>query len=321
MQIEREISDIKASLAKYATNIAEVVNREVLELKVNKDQLLTIKLKLESKLTRIQRNMSTNRYIKSRHFDGLVKFFPEIDKDRLASIEEFHSGLTKLLRSELREAEKDLEGQLSLINSEILTIDSKMAATLASVDEPTLVVDRVYDLATAWRDAREENNYFENDIALKGTIKLLKEKLSDEKGKVIDLIQNTINDGIRRIVTSVYGPARKSPSIEIKENSYSYEVFEDTGTGTAYASLIVLDLTVFEATIVPFVAHDSLLFKNIENDSAANLFKVYLRTGKQSFVAIDEIDKYGTETASMLRARSVIQLDNHNVLYIKDWRS
>lgn len=79
-------------------------------------------------------------------------------------------------------------------------------------------------------------------------------------------------------------------------------------------------MTVFEATTLPFIAHDSLLFKNIENDSVANLFKVYLGTEKQSFVAIDEIEKYGLETSSMLRALSVIQLDNDNVLYIKDWR-
>ena len=148
----------------------------------------------------------------------------------------------------------------------------------------------------------------------------MKENLSDEKNKVLELIQNTLNDGLRRIVTSVFGLERKSPTIQLKESNYSYEVFEDTGTGTAYASLIVLDLTVFETTILPFIAHDSLLFKNIENDSVANLFKIYLNNKKQSFVAIYEIDKYGLETSALLQDRSVIKLDNDNVLYIKDWR-
>jgi len=97
-------------------------------------------------------------------------------------------------------------------------------------------------------------------------------------------------------------------------------VSEDTGTGTAYANLIVLDLTIFKATTLPFIAHDSLLFKNIENDSVANLFKEYSSTEKQSFIAIDEIYKYGIEASALLRARSVIQLDNNNVLYVKDWR-
>lgn len=319
-QIEREIDDIKANLAKYATNLAEVVNREVLELKVQKDELLAIKLKLESKLVRVKRNISENRHIKSRHFEGLKKFFPEIDKDRLVNIEEFHNSVAKLLKSELREAEREIEEQLFRINSEISSIDSKMVNTFASIDKPTVIVDRVYDLSNSWRNAKGENDFFESEAALRSAIKSLKENLSDEKNKVLELIQNTLNDGLRRIVTSIFGHERKSPTIQLRESNYSYEVFEDTGTGTAYASLIVLDLTVFETTILPFIAHDSLLFKNIENDSVANLFTIYLNNKKQSFVAIDEIDKYGLETAALLRDRCVIKLDNDNVLYIKDWR-
>lgn len=321
VQIEKEIEDIKVNLAKYATNIAEVVNREILELKVQKDELLAIKLKLESKLSRVVRNISQNRHIKSRHFDGLIKFFPEIDSQRLANIEEFHNGVAKLLGAELREAEKDIKGQIAQIDSEIFTIDSQMANTLSSIDKPTLIVDLVYDLSNTLRSAKEENDYFEDGVTLKNTIVEQKEKLSDEKNKAVEVIQNTLNDGIRRIVLSVFGLDRKSPTIQIKESNYSYMVFEDTGTGTAYASLIVLDLAIFEATIIPFIAHDSLLFKNIENDSVANLFNVYHSIHKQSFVAIDEIEKYGTETSSLLRNQSVIQLDNNNVLYVKDWRS
>ena len=319
-RIESEIEDIKANLAKYATNIAEVVNREVLELKIQKDELLAVKLKIQSKLSRIHRNISENRHIKSKHFDGLINFFPNINKDRLANIEEFHSSVARLLRSELREAEKELEDQISRINIELSAIDSKMVRTLTSVDEPTQIIDRVYDLSTSLNNAKGENIYFENEVATRSAIKLLKENLSNEKVQVISLLQSTINDGIRRIVTSVFGTERKSPTIEIKETNYSYEVFEDTGTGTAYASLIVLDLAIFDATILPFIAHDSLLFKNIENDSVANLFKVYSGTKKQSFVAIDEIDKYGIETSTLLRDRCVVQLDDSNVLYKKDWR-
>lgn len=319
-RIESEIEDIKANLAKYATNIAEVVNREVLELKIQKDELLAVKLKMQSKLSRIARNITENRHIKSKHFDGLINFFPEINKDRLANIEEFHSSVARLLRSELLETKKELEDQISRINNELSTIDSKMAMALNSVDEPTQIIDRVYDLSTSLSDAKGENFHFENEAATRSAIKLIKVNLSNEKVHVINLLQNTINDGIRRIVTSVFGPKRKSPTIEIKETNYSYEVFEDTGTGTAYASLIVLDLAIFNATILPFIAHDSLLFKNIENDSVANLFKVYSGTPKQSFVAIDEIDKYGIETSSLLRGSCVVQLDDSNVLYNKDWR-
>jgi hypothetical protein len=137
---------------------------------------------------------------------------------------------------------------------------------------------------------------------------------------VLKFIESAINDNIHRITVSVFGPDRKSPSISLTESNYTYEVYEDTGTGTAYSSLIVLDLAVFALTQLPCLSHDSVLFKNIENDSVSRLFRVYLESEKQSFVAIDEVDKYGAETSRALREHSVIQLTDDNVLYIKDWR-
>jgi hypothetical protein len=318
--MQREIEDIKVNLAKYATNISEIVNRAMLDLKVEKDRLLATRLRLESQLERVQRNIANNRHIQSRHFAGLVRFFPNINQDRLASIEEFHSGVARLLRAELQESQRELKDQLTRINEEIAAIDTKMSETLRTVDRPSHVVDRVYELATSLRNASLANKHFEDNEALSREIDVLAEHLSREKGAVIGYIQNSLNDGLRRIVTSVFGPHRKSPTIRLTENNYSYDVFEDTGTGTAYANLIVFDLTVFAATMLPVIVHDSILFKNIENDSVANLFKIYIELDKQSFVSIDEIDKYGADTAAALRKLSVIQLDDRNVLYIKDWR-
>jgi hypothetical protein len=45
-----------------------------------------------------------------------------------------------------------------------------------------------------------------------------------------------------------------------------------------------------------------------------------MQTPKQSFIAPDEIEKYGPETATLLRSRSVIELDDTHVLNVKDWR-
>ncbi|MDP2867996.1 DUF2326 domain-containing protein [Methyloversatilis sp.] len=320
-KIETEIEEIKVSLAKFATNISEVANREVLELKNQKDALLSVKMKLDGKRSRISRNIAENRHVKSRHFDGLIKFFPEVNADRLAEIEEFHVGVAKILKEELLESERDLNSQLSRINQEISSIDAAMANAISSVDVPSIVVDRVCELATTLGAVKQENEYFESEASLKRRATELRNSLSEKRVEILRLIECSINDGIHRVVTSVFGKSRKSPKVSINGNSYSYEVFDDTGTGTAYASLIVLDLTIFSTTKLPILAHDSLLFKNIENDSMANLFGVYLANSKQSFVAVDEAQKYGKETSDMLKERSVVQLSDNSVLYVKDWRT
>ncbi len=76
----------------------------------------------------------------------------------------------------------------------------------------------------------------------------------------------------------------------------------------------------FETTLLPFVIHDSVLFKNVENAAVAGMFELYLSLGKQSFIAIDEANKYGDRAAKLLTEKSVISLSDDNVLYTKDWR-
>jgi hypothetical protein len=320
-QLEGELADIRANLAKYATNLSAIVNKEVLHLKLEKDRLLDLRLTIAGRLERVRRNLQENRQIRSASFRDLEKFFPEINQDRLARVEEFHRGVSKLLRLELKESDEQLTQEVERIDAGIRNIDDEMARTLSSVDEPGVLVDRVYEVAVALDDARKVNERFESETSLRANAKSLRAQLEEEKEKVLAIVQAVANDGMRRIVSSVFGEEHKSPRLSLRDNSYTFDVYDDTGTGTAYANLVVFDLAIFLATQLPVVAHDSLLFKNIENDSVARLLQVYLTTEKQSFIAIDEIEKYGRETADLLRERSVIQLDDQNVLYVKDWRT
>lgn len=84
---------------------------------------------------------------------------------------------------------------------------------------------------------------------------------------------------------------------------------------------MLFDLTIFLFTRLPILVHDTVIFKNIDNDSVSRLVPVYSETAKQSFIALDEIEKYGPETSAFLIAHHVLQLDTKNLLYIKDWRS
>jgi hypothetical protein len=318
--VEREIGDIKENLAKYSMSISEIANRETLELKLQKDRLLELKLQLESKLQRVHDNLSNNRHIKSKHFEGLTRFFPEVNQDRLAQVEEFHSELAKILRDELRQSESELKERTDAVTAEVAAIDRRIAASLSRLDSPDVIVDRVFDLAGRLQVAQEENRYRDISEEVRQSKKQTQKDLSARKVETLKWLEDFLNDTLRRLVTEVFGPDRKSPEIKLSESNYKYQVFEDTGTGTAYASLIVFDLAVFSTSTLPIVIHDSLLFKNIENDSVSNLLGVYDATSKQSFIAIDEAQKYGPDAAKLLHDQRVVQLDDNNVLFIKDWR-
>jgi hypothetical protein len=319
--LESELSDIRVNLARYTANVSEVVNRELLELKEQKDRLLALRLTLASQLQRVQSNLRGNRAVRSENFQELVRFFPAIDQDRLARVGEFHTGVARLLRSELDASQTQIDEQLAAIDQELVSLDERMARSLNTVEAPTALVDRVAEVATKIKSAREENGRYDREVGLRAEMKRLKEGLQSEKETILVVIEKTINDGMRRIMTERFGPERKSPYLQLRERSYSFEVEEDTGTGVAYTGLVLFDLTIFLLTRLPILVHDTVVFKNIENDSVSRLLPVYLETAKQSFIALDEIDKYGPEAAALLIEHRILQLDTKNLLYIKDWRS
>jgi uncharacterized protein YydD (DUF2326 family) len=320
-KVESEIQDIKNHLAQYAANINQLVDQRMLDLKVQRDDLLAVRTRLRSRLLRTRKNISENRHIKSRHFAALIEYFPEINTDRLAEVEEFHNGVAKLLRAELKEAETQLSAQLLGVDAQISATDERMSAALTSVAQPSEIIDRVYELSNTWNQARGENEYYERTESVSADLAKLADDLRIVKLEILALIQRQVNSHIAAIVARAFGEKRKSPTLLLSESSYEYEVFEDTGTGTAYSSLIMLDLAIFAETFLPCVSHDSVLFKNIETGAVAKLMDVYCSISKQSFIAIDEAKKYGDATEKLLNEHAVIKLSNSRVLFTKDWRS
>ena len=241
--------------------------------------------------------------------------------DRVATIEEFHSGISKILIKEIKLSEKHLVQQLDAINHEIDAIDFKISSSTKKIDNPGVIIDRVYKISNELRNAKQENEYYDQAISTKKEVKYIKDHLNEERSKVLKFISDQINDKIRKIVDVVYSSQRKNPVISFTNKNYSFEIYDDTGTGKAYSNLLVFDLSVFSLTSIPILMHDSLLYKNIENNAVAQMIDIYENIKKQSFIAIDEIDKYGDKARNKLWQNKAIALDNNNVLYIKDWRS
>lgn len=318
--IDSEIEEIKNNLKKYAINISEITNRGIMELKVEKDRLLSEKLRLESRLLRVRNDLAKNKAIKSKHLAPLLKFFPNVDTSRLENIEAFHSKITKILRKELKSSESELSASLSAVVEEIDMIDRKISNSIAEIDNPNAIIDRVYELSQDHAVASKEIEYFETDAQVKSDLKDAKELLAAEKIRILKLIENILNDKNRKNVTEIYSEERRNPTLKLGQSSYIFDLVEDTGTGKAYSNLILLDLAFLETTVLPFLMHDSVLFKNIQNDAVAKLIELYESTAKQTFIAIDEVEKYGEVAEKKLKSKRAIQLDNNNVLYIKDWR-
>ena len=318
--IQTEVDEIKTDIAKFALNIREVIDRDLLDLKNQKDELLSKKLTLQASLQRTQRNLKENKFIRSEQFESLRDFFPTVNSERIANIELFHSSLASVLKKELQDTQKSLLAQLETIDTVMSDIDERISDRLKNYDNPVALIERVSSLSEKWNKLKRENEYYTKRENIDLDLSSLKEALSNIKTLVLGEIQSSINQEINKVVDDIYGKGSKSPELTLHETNYSYRIVDDTGTGKAYSNLVIFDLSIFDLTDLPILIHDSPLFKNVENNTVARFIAEYERFSKQSFIALDEIEKYGPVAASKLQALSVLNLDNANVLYVKDWR-
>ena len=315
-----ELQDIKTNLAKYATNIREITNREVAEIKAEKDLLLKANAIVEARLRRVRTSLSESKYIKSKRFEALKDFFPEVADDRIAVVEEFHSDIAKILKSEIRASEKELIAESERIGASLSDLDTRLSVLLKNIENPAIIVDRVFELSNRKGNAERENEYYNKSEIFTESVKGLRTKFEDAKRNQLAVISASINDTLRQLSEQIYGPGRKSPYLSFTSTNYSYQIFEDTGTGKAFSNLLLFDWAVFKLTSVPFLIHDSVLFKNIENEAVAKMIKIYSEFDRQTFIAIDEIQKYGEEASEIVVDRAAINLSNSEILYVKDWR-
>lgn len=126
---------------------------------------------------------------------------------------------------------------------------------------------------------------------------------------------------MKEINDSLFSTPRKPPHIHfIKHDSYKFETPDDTGTGSNFKGMIVYDLAVLLCTALPALAHDSLLFKNLEKDVEDGLIRIYDSTEKQVFIAYDKQGDCRPETRERLERSARIRLSTDGCeLYGRSW--
>ena len=137
-------------------------------------------------------------------------------------------------------------------------------------------------------------------------------------------IQDATNQKMKEFNTSLFIEKRKPPTLRLyKYNSYTFFTPDDGGTGTNYKGMILYDLATLFLTELPAIAHDSLLFKNVDDESIAGIMRIYNQTAsmnKQVFIAFDKQGSYGKETREIIEDNVVIELsDNGGELYGMSW--
>lgn len=140
-----------------------------------------------------------------------------------------------------------------------------------------------------------------------------------QAGQLSDL-ESIINQRLT-ILNEDFPGGRMAPVIHFEdEEHYEFSTPKDDGTGTSWKGLIFFDLAILGLTVLPAIAHDSLMLKNIEAPSINLIIDLYRSFDKQIFIALDMIEIFSEEAQHTLHETRVLQLNGGgNELYGEQW--
>lgn len=316
-KLNQELEKLSKSAFSPAINISEIISDEILDLRDKKKILMDQRDYYKSRLNRTNKTISSSKELR---FESLVNFFPNVNTKKIEKIEEFHEGISSILSNEIKKAKKELSKKISTLEEEIGEINQRLENILNPHEEASIYIDRLVEIASILKNLQLQNGYYKNLASLSEDIEVKSIKLTEIKEEIVNQIEETINFELRQFYKLVHNEHRNPPILKLSTNKYEYKFVDNTGTGNAYAILIIFDLVIFTSTVLPFIIHDSFLFKNIEKTVVEEIIKIYSSIDKQTFIAIDVIKIFDGNIQTILENNKVIQLDKDNLLFVADWR-
>ena len=323
------IASLKQEKADLEASNNQVVNAEEVE-KANHANALIIQMQdarrlanqKENDLHIIDLNMSQGVYPTEADLTSLREFFPEANLQKLIDIERFHNKIQAILQDELEAAKARLEEELMPIKQMVEDLEKQ-----AEEIHPSIVFSKEFLSAFTRLDRRvhkleDENEAFDTRNTLQNEKKRASDRLRSQMETVLKVIESTINHHMGEISDFVSQGKDNPPILGIKEyNSYSFETPKDTGTGTNFKGMLIYDISILDSTALPALAHDSLLFANVSDDTIGEILALYAKEKqKQIFIAFDREGNYDKVAQSIIRENTVLKLDaDGRALFGRKW--
>ena len=256
----------------------------------------------------------------TQSFEALLEFFPGADLEHLESIEHFHSSIRSILEKEFKAESKELEAELARIEVALKQYDIRLQELSVAPTASQADVRAYSDLDRQIRQLIAANKAFEDEKGLQEAKKAAETSLAENSRAILERLETELNETMRRIDGEITDDLRTPPQIEIPAVSkYSFEIKDDSGTGSTQRGLIAFDLALLETSLLPAIAHDTMLVQPIEDQSFDGIVRVYARQPKQVFLAIDKISRYSTETQETLRESAFVHLEQSRELFGRSW--
>lgn len=265
------------------------------DLRKQRDKLRKQRSDLESQKNDIKISDSYDERKFQKQYEGLLRYFPKVKIDDIKALEKFHKDVAKFLEEDIVESNNNIDQMLTLIDEQLSTIEKELleykSVPIVSeeyIKQRKLVEDRIKLLETAI------DNYKKKKTAL-DEFSASKKALESSVGNNTQKVQKFLNKKMDEYNDRIRAKEKKyAPHFEFnKLDSYAFYTPNDTGTGARFKGVCLLDLAILDGTKLPAIAHDSIMFTNIEDQTAIDIVKIYsTKTTKQIFACIEKPSRY-----------------------------
>lgn len=274
--------------AKRAAQAAEL-EKQITVLRRNRTRLLNEKSIMEA-------NLGSGTKIQKENFEELKSFFPYVNIPHLEEIQNFHKQITKILKEETEEELLKLEDKISGNEKNLIEATQKLTELSVPVSIPKKILEQYAAVSIQKNELEGQIAFYKNSEQISRQLKETKIELDGKKNLILEEIVLKINKKLEVLSVNVNGNNSYAPRLNLNSaSSYSFYAPKDSGTGTAYVNMILYDLALLELTRLPFVIHDSILFKNLSDNRVIKIFEEYEKSEKQIFVSFDKKNSYESD--------------------------
>lgn len=339
------ISNLVGGNAKYEENLATIRSLELqlgtlmeeaekghseedIEKNKQKAALKNAKFNIETeiqakemKLRLVNMSLEYGLYPTEADMQGLQEFFPNVNLRKLYEVEKYHQKLAKILDAQFSDEKASIDADIAALQMQLQDIKTQIKELGFVGNLSKEFLDRHSALKSEIDALKTQNQAYLTLKELQAAKARADEALRKSIEDILLEIENELNTKMKEINDSLFSTPRKPPHIHFnKYDSYKFETPDDTGTGSNFKGMIVYDLAVLLCTALPALAHDSLLFKNLEKDVEDGLIRIYDSTDKQVFIAYDKQGDCRPETREILERNARIRLSTDGCeLYGRSW--
>ncbi|MBU65191.1 MAG: chromosome partitioning protein ParA [Cupriavidus sp.] len=317
-----KIEDLKRSFGGALSVYEAIFDSRLRDLYTRKEDFLSRKAELLGKIRRLEREIAGITPRLSANIALVEEFFPTVNVEKLAQVEAFHQKIGSIVKKQLRLELQVTQSEHLALTEEVHLVDAEIQEGLKEKGMPDDVFSSIFGLKEKVDRATVENEYYLKKTGLDEAIKASNEQLEKIYSSIFLEIEHAMNVRLKSFNRVVYGAKRNSSELRIlSANAYLFSSPDDTGTGKSFAGLIGFDLGMLALTRLPYIIHDSVIYKNIEVAATKRILRILssIKT-KQVFLAFDEAKKFGAQTERLIRRFTVLKLSHDDLLYNKEWR-